>query len=442
MSEPVERYPFVRPFELACLRQLLADPACLPRVAALLEPDRFPSEDGRRCAAALLAHYRRVERVPTATSVLQEVRQQVEAGKLTMDDLAEVASCLELAADCTPASTEHVTEQFAQLARKRAVWQALDNGLRHYASGQLDRIPQEMARADLIGRTDQDPGVDLFASAAERADRRKHAKPIPRWGTGIVELDDVLLGGLAAGELGICVAGPGSGKTTFLCGTTAHTILQGGTVVYYSFEMHPSDLIDRIESAITQVPIQDLKKYADHVAGAMAGFYKRTGGACIVKQFPARVTSCKDLRAHLQALRAARSIVPSMLILDYPDKMTSQDQGRYEKDFQVVGAIYDEVRNLAAEFGCPAWGASQTNAEGDEAKVASGGHVARAREKWANADVMFSLNRTDDERVNEQVRLHMIKIRYAPDGITIGPLQSDYGRGRIVRLNRQQALED
>lgn len=441
MSEQAEPYPFVRPFELALLRQLQADPSCLPRLSQYLEADRFPSEDLRLVVASLLAHYKRLGRVPTGTSILQEVRNQVDAGKLTAQQLEQAADCLEQAADCTPTSTEHVLEQVCQQARKRAVWSALDNGLRLYGSGQLDRVVAEMARADLIGRADQDPGLDLFGTAAERSDRRKNARPTPKWGTGIVEMDDVLQGGLAAGELGVAVGGPGSGKSTYLVGVATHTILQGGTAIYYSFEMAEQDLADRIDSNCTQIPINDLRRYADHVGPAMEAFWKRTGGCCIIKKFPARVTSCRDLRAHLQMLRATRSIVPSMLILDYPDKMASSEPARYEKDHQIVGAIYDEVRNLAAEFGCPAWGASQTNAEGDDAKVAGGGHVARAREKWANADVMFSINRTDDERQAEQVRLHMIKIRTQADGMTLGPLRSDYGRGQIVARTRQ-ALED
>lgn len=441
MSEQIERYPFVRQFELACLRQLLADPACLPRTAPLLEPDRFPSEDCRRVGAALLAHYKRVGRVPTATGCLQEIRGQIDAGKLTDEDLASVAECLELAADCTPTSTEHVIEQLASQARKRAVWQALDQGLRLYAAGQLEKIAPAIMRADMVGRTGGSAGIDLFASAVERSEQRKLPPP-PRWGTGIVELDDVLLGGLAAGELGVVVGGPGSGKSMALIGIAVHTVLQGGTCVYYSFEMSEQDLADRMDSAITQVPINDLRKYADHVGRAMEGFWKRTKGCCIIKKFPARVTSCRDLRADLEEMRAARSIVPSVLVFDYPDKMTTENPARYEKDHQVVGAIYDEVRNLGADFGCPAWGASQTNAEGDEARVATGSHVARAREKYANADVMVSINRTDDEKQNEQVRLHMIKIRTQQDGQTLGPLRSDYGRGRVVAIGRQQALDD
>jgi replicative DNA helicase len=105
----------------------------------------------------------------------------------------------------------------------------------------------------------------------------------------------------------------------------------------------------------------------------------------------------------------------------------------------VVGAVYDEVRNLAKEVGCPAWTASQTNSEGDEARVAGGHHVARAREKWANSDVMVSINRTDEEKAAEQVRLHVIKSRHSLDGVTIGPLRSDFGRGRLVALDRRES---
>ncbi len=427
-----QKYAWVAAFELAVLRQLVADPIVLPKVGQYLDPARFPSEAGTRAAEVIVGYWKRIGRAPTATAALQEARRRQEDGKWDAEAVRSVAQVLDEAMEATPADSAYVIEQVCADARKEAVWKALDAGLLLHAQGRIDDIEKGIAAATRIGRVDMDPGLDWAASLDERTEHRVTRKEPPRWGTGVPELDDDLRGGLTAGELGVFVAPPGGGKSMALVGVTAHVMNLGGTVAYYSFEMSEPDIVDRIDSAVTGVPMQQLRQQAEDVKRRVDGWLRRCKGGCVVKKFAARVTSAKDVRAHLQYLRAERSVCPTVLVFDYADKMASSDGQRYEKDHQIVGAVYDEVRNLGAEFGCPAWTASQTNAEGDEAKVATGHHIARAREKWANADVMVSINRTEEEKQMEQVRLHIIKARYTVDGITIGPLRSDYGRGLIV----------
>ena len=417
------------------LRQLVSDPTVLARAGAYLEPKRFPSEAGQDCAQAIVAYWKRLGHAPTPTAVVQEARGWQEAGKRGPEAVQRVAATMDAAADVVPADGAYVTEQVCNEARKVAIFKALDDGLKAWGAGRLDEIEAGVARAGAIGRVDFDPGVDWAGSVGARTERRKGSEE-RRWGTGVPELDDMLRGGLAAGELGAFVAAPGSGKSTALVTVATHVMNLGGTVVFYSFEMAETDLVDRIDSAVTMVPLDQLRQHADHVKGAVEAWLARTGGACIVKKFPARTTTTSDVRAHLQHLRAERSVSPTVLVFDYADKMASADAKRYEKDHQVVGAVYDELRNLGAEFGCPVWTASQTNSEGDEAQVVGGHHIARSREKYANADVLVSINRTEEEKRQEQLRLHLIKVRYAPDGMTIGPLRSDYGHGLLVARRR------
>jgi replicative DNA helicase len=371
--------------------------------------------------------------------VLQEVRGWQEAGKSPTGTVERLAGVLEEALEAPRTPGGYVVELLGSEARKVALWDALDAGLKAYGQGRLDAVLEGVARADAVGRVDLDMGVEWAASLPDRTARRRRDERPPRWGTGIADLDDMIRGGLEAGELGVFLAAPGGGKSMALVAATVHAMTVGGTVVYYSFEMYEADIVDRVDSAVTMVPLDDLRRYADHVQGAVDGWLKRCRGALVVKKFPARVTSTREVRAHLLHLRGERSVRPSVLVFDYADKMASEDSKRYEKDHQVVGAVYDEVRNLAKEFGCPAWTASQTNSEGDEARVAGGHHVARAREKWANSDVMVSINRTDEEKAAEQVRLHVIKSRHSLDGVTIGPLRSDFGRGRLVALDRRES---
>ena len=66
------------------------------------------------------------------------------------------------------------------------------------------------------------------------------------WPTGFASLDRTLGGGLRAGALSLVTGPQGLGKTTFVLQIARNAVLAGHTVVYFSYEHDPEDLMERL----------------------------------------------------------------------------------------------------------------------------------------------------------------------------------------------------
>ncbi len=87
--------------------------------------------------------------------------------------------------------------------------------------------------------------ADVFASAEKRVLSGESAVA-QVWPTGFSPLDEVLSGGLRAGEL-VLVGGPqGLGKTTFALQLLRNVAAAGGSAVCFSYELHEGNLLERL----------------------------------------------------------------------------------------------------------------------------------------------------------------------------------------------------
>ena len=81
--------------------------------------------------------------------------------------------------------------------------------------------------------------------------------------------------------------------------------------------------------------------------------------------------------------------------------------------------IYVGLRALAFEFDCAILTATQTNREGYKAAVAKAEHVAEDFNKIRTADVVISINSTEEERDQGEARLYFAASRNQESGFTV-----------------------
>ena len=68
-------------------------------------------------------------------------------------------------------------------------------------------------------------------------------------------MDSISRGGLGSGELGVCIAPTGAGKSMALVHLGAQAILEGKTVVHYTLELADTVVATRYDSCITGIPL-------------------------------------------------------------------------------------------------------------------------------------------------------------------------------------------
>jgi len=202
-----------------------------------------------------------------------------------------------------------------------------------------------------------------------------------------------------------------------LCHLGAAAVKQGKTVVHYSLELDDKTIARRYDSAITGIPLDSLFARKDEVFEQI----KDIDGKLIIKEYPTKSASTETIRNHLSKLKE-RGIEPGMIIVDYGDLLRPVSNKKEKRE--ELETIYEDMRGLAKEIGCPCYTASQTNRAGLNAEVNTLDSISEAFNKCFVADFIFTVSRTIDDKKTNTGRIFVAKNRFGMDGV-ICPIMMD-----------------
>jgi replicative DNA helicase len=236
-------------------------------------------------------------------------------------------------------------------------------------------------------------------------------------------INDIMDGGLGAGELGCILAPSGAGKSWFLAAIGAAAMMQGKKVIHYTFELSETYLGLRYDTIFTGIEPNKIRNHPDKVREAMA----KINGQLIIKYFPARSVTINALRAHMERQKSL-GIEPELVIIDYADLMNSAGKADDKTHMQTL--VHEEIRGMCGEYKIPGWTASQTQrtAIGDDEIGAE--KIGGSYGKVQTDDFVMSVSRKVADKQNSTARSHIIKNRLGPDGMTF-PTIADLEHGEI-----------
>lgn len=168
--------------------------------------------------------------------------------------------------------------------------------------------------------------------------------------TGYSELD-YKTKGFKGGELIVIAARSGMGKTTFALNLAEKILLNNGGVVFFSLEMGATELMFRLLSSNTSIPLQDIRS-----ANLDDGQWGRFNDACeMAKQWDFFVYDSREISLHQvrsQMLKLMR-INPQIkaCIIDYIGLMNVS--ANYKERHLQVAEISRGLKLLARELNIP-----------------------------------------------------------------------------------------
>ena len=224
-------------------------------------------------------------------------------------------------------------------------------------------------------------------------------------------MNELMQGGLGAGELGVVVAPAGIGKSWVLSAMGAYALSQGLNVVHYTLELNEAYVGLRYDSIFSGVESQNLKYHKEEV---MEKLFNLKGNLTI-KYYPTKACTVNTLSAHLKKVTTFGKKV-DMVLVDYADIM--RDVGKAQEMRHALGNIYEDLRGMAGELQIPIWTASQANRSALDEDVIEASKVAESYAKVMTADFVMSLSRKIEDKIGNTGRFHVIKNRFGPDGIT------------------------
>ena len=211
------------------------------------------------------------------------------------------------------------------------------------------------------------------------------------------------------------MGGAKSGKSTGLLHFAKKAFEAGYKVLFTTHENSAEVTSDRFDASIANVPMKDLDVSSAAVRGAYTSLAGK-GGILKIEEFPAGEATVADIKRLINRY-AAQGIVFDLLVCDYADEL--RPSRRHNDERFALKEIYTSMRALAQTEEIAIITATQTNRAGNKATTAQATDVGEDWSKMKIADLVFTINATDDERKLNQLRLHIALARNSEQGITI-----------------------
>lgn len=432
------RYAFPVEFQANVVRLLLSEPSFLLSYRKALDPDYFTDPELAWVAESALRIFDKVRSCPTPGSVLAAVTTDVPDG-LDSDECE--ARARRLYRKGPPRDSAWVIERVADFGRAARVRRLLSEGPQYIERGDYDAFSKAARDATDLA---SDANVDVYDYARETKSRVLTYSDVITGAVpmGIPAIDQRLEGGgLGPGEMGVILALSGYHKSTMLCNIGMWARRHGLNVFHASFEISEVKTARRYDCRIAGVSLKQMLLDRVGAVAKIREFNKTHPGRLYMKRWPKRKCTVADLDTYLRGLEARTGFRPDVLVADYCANMRSESSFSGDNKRHAVAEIYGDFLALCIERGVPGWTAIQSNRAGNEKMKAEEGvltaeNCAEAYEPIRDAHLIFTLNQTQIERENNELRIYCEKNRdgeakwiervaIRPDRYTVTALSSE-----------------
>lgn len=410
-------------FQIKVLSSLLKHKEFLQNIHDILDAEYYDNPAHKWIVEEVLRYYYKYHAAPTMDALSVEVKK--------IDNEVLKVSVIEQIKEIHKTSNEdrdYVEQEFANFCRNQQLKKAILLLPDLLDGGQYDDIRYVMDSALKAGQ-DKNIGHE-YEKDMETRYRVEERGSIPTpWG-GINEL---LMGGLGGGDLGIIFGNPGGGKSWMLTNMGAQAIVHGYNVCHYTLELSEDYMGKRYDAILTGLDVQTIHQHRAEVEAKVAG----VKGKLIIKEFAMGKASISTIESHIQKCTDL-GYKPDLIIIDYVDLLKSKRKSIDRKD--EIDDIYVSTKGLAREMKIPIWTVSQVNRAGAKDDVIEGDKAAGSYNKMMIADFALSLSRKRQDKVNGTGRIHIMKNRYGTDGMTYAA-KINTSNGHIV-IDEKEIDED
>jgi replicative DNA helicase len=222
----------------------------------------------------------------------------------------------------------------------------------------------------------------------------------------------------------VVAARPGAGKTAFMLSSVYHlAIVKSVSTAIFSLEMSSEQLVERLESISSQVPLKRLRmnilndyekevvmKADDQIIQAPI-YIDDTGGLNI-----------SQLRAKATILKQKYGI--KVIFIDYLQLMSGQGKSNQNRE-QEVSTISRNIKALAKELGVPIIALSQLSRRVEERadKIPQLSDLRESGSIEQDSDIVIMLMRPDYYEMKETVEIRGKE--YHPEGLVIAKVEKN-----------------
>jgi replicative DNA helicase len=400
-------------FQIKVIGALLTDRDFLITISESLSDDYFENTSHQWITKEILKYFNKYHTVPSMDALKVEV-QKVDNEVLKIAIKEQLVQAYK---ESEQTDIQYIKDEFLGFCRNQQMKKAIITSADLLASNDFESIRQIIHNALKIGEV-RSIGHE-YEKDIETRYREDNRAPIPfPWPV----FNDITQGGYGKGELVIVFGNPGGGKSWAVIAMAAHAAKLGYNILYYTLELSETYVARRMDANILQIPVDKIMSHREDVERVVNDI----SGKIKIKQFPAGKTTLDNIEQHVEQLKTQYDFVPDAIFIDYIDllKNTSKDRLEGTED------IYTSVRGLAMELGIPIITPSQANRTGAKSDIIEGDNIAGSYSKLMIGDIVLSLARNRNDKLNGTGRWHVMKNRVGADGMTFGS-NIDTSMGKI-----------
>lgn len=415
---------FGQSFQSKVISALLVDNKLLDTVSEIMDVRFFESSANQWIVGVILDYHAEYKKPPTMDVF------KVELTKIQEDEILKKTVVDQLRHVYTKVGNidlDYIKEQFTSFCKNQNLKRVIIESVDLLADGNYDRI-QEMVDSAMKVGIESDLGHDYVEDFEDRNNIQKRDTVPTKWNV----LNELMDGGLGPGELGVVVAPSGAGKSWLLSIIGAAAVEAGKTVVHYTLELNEVYVGKRYDTIFTGIPHTELDDREEEVKQKINSLE----GRLRIKYFPPKGINYKKLENHVEKMVAAGN-KPDLIIVDYADLLLSKSKGG-DSTYAEQGGIYVELRGLSGEQDIPIWTASQSSRSSLEDDVIEAGKIADSYAKVMHSDFIISLSRKSNDKLANTARIHVMKNRFGPDGMTF-PSKMDTNTGQVDIFEQNSA---
>lgn len=393
------------PFQRKVIGALMTDQKFVVNVRDVIKLEYFNSQAHKWIVQRILDYFDAFHTVPTL-EVLQIEFKKIDNDVLKVAVREELKHSYEVSTD----DLQFVKEEFLAFCRNQEMKNAILESADKLKQEDYEGIRALIEKALKAGQ-EKDAGLN-YKKDVEARYRDDYRPTIPTpWQT----LSDLFSGGFGPGDLFLIFGSPGGGKSWLCIDIAAEAAKLGYNVFYYTLELSEKYVSRRIDAAMTGYCVDDLREHRAEVDKMV----EELPGNIIIKEYAPKSATISTIKAHVQQC-IEDGIRPDLIIIDYIDYLKPSSKVRYSERKDEVDDVYIGSKALAKELQVPVLSPSQVNRMGARDTVVEGDKAAGSYDKMMVADASFSLSRTKEDKVLGTGRIHIMKNRFGPDGITYG----------------------
>lgn len=399
--------------EKTILQNLVLNEEFTRKTITYIKSEYFTEKTEKAVFELIEKYFQKSSQLPTATIIylsLNEVSYLNEAERLKTKALIEDVFSGEPLKDL-----DWLTEQTEEWCRERALYNAIETAISIYDKSNKELtchvIPELMKNA-LAVSFNTSIGQDWIDDAEERYNSYISSETKIPFDLDI--LNKITNGGVTRKTFCLILAGIHIGKTMAMTHLAAAYIKQGYDVLYFSMEMGETEILQRVDANLLNIPMSQLAYFGkEKFLSKIEKLKEKSYGKLKVIQYPTSMAHVGHFKNALSELRSKLNWKPTVIFVDYIGIVaSSRIKPGATNSYFYLKSVSEELRALAIEQDVVVWSAMQLTRTGMQSTDVDMTDVGESISIPAIADLSFALIRTEEMDQLNQLVCKQLKNRF------------------------------